>query len=71
VSRTDGLRVCCPRKPDWSVGHDADTVAAMACTRSGAYHGYAKLPQRLAAALEYHDRLLELADELYALNRRL
>ncbi len=27
-------------------GHDADTVAAMACTLSGAYHGYSHLPQR-------------------------
>jgi len=29
------------------------------------------LPQRLVADLEYHDRLLELADGLYSLNRRL
>ena len=52
-------------------GHDADTVAAMACTLAGAYHGYAGLPRRLVEDLEYHDRLLELADGLYALNRRL
>lgn len=52
-------------------GHDADTVAAMACTLAGAYHGYSKLPKRLIADLEYHDRLLELADGLYGLNRRL
>jgi ADP-ribosylglycohydrolase len=52
-------------------GHDADTVAAMACTLSGAYHGYARLPQRLLSDLEYHDRLLELADGLHELHRRL
>jgi ADP-ribosylglycohydrolase len=52
-------------------GHDADTVAAMACTLSGAYHGYSRLPQRLLADLEYHDRLLELADGLHELHRRL
>lgn len=51
-------------------GHDADTVAAMACTLAGAYHGYAKLPSRLVADLEYHDHLLDLADGLYALNQR-
>ena len=52
-------------------GHDADTIAAMACTLSGAYHGYSLLPQRLLAELEYHDRLVELADGLHALHRRL
>jgi ADP-ribosylglycohydrolase len=52
-------------------GHDADTVAAMACTLAGAYLGYAGLPRRLVADLEFHDRLLDLADELYDLNRRL
>ena len=69
MSRTQGRRARCPKKPDWGVGHDADT--ALACTRSGAYHGYAHLPQRLLPELEYHDHLLELADGLYALNRRL
>ena len=52
-------------------GHDADTVAAMACTVSGADHGYSRLPQRLLPELEYHDRRLELAGGLYELNRRL
>ena len=52
-------------------GYDADTVAAMACTLAGAYHGYSRLPRRLIDDLEYHDRLLELADGLYELNRRL
>jgi ADP-ribosylglycohydrolase len=51
-------------------GHDADTVAAMACTVAGAYHGYAKLPRQLVADLEFHDRLVDLADGLYDLNRR-
>ena len=52
-------------------GHDADTVAAMACTFSGAYHGCSRLPQRFLAELEFHDRLLEMADGLHDLNRRL
>ena len=45
-------------------GHDADTVAAMACTLSGAYHGYSRLPARLLGDLEYHDDLVNLADDL-------
>jgi ADP-ribosylglycohydrolase len=52
-------------------GHDADTVAAMACSISGAYRGYSHLAQRLLNDLEYHDRLVELADGLCELNRRL
>ena len=52
-------------------GHDADTVAAMACTLSGAYHGYSQLPAKLVADLECHDHLLDLADGLCELNRRL
>jgi ADP-ribosyl-[dinitrogen reductase] hydrolase len=52
-------------------GHDADTVAAMACSVAGGYHGYARLPERLVRELEYRDRLIELADGLYELNRRL
>ncbi len=43
-------------------GHDADTVAAVVCTLSRAYLGYPRLPQRLVTDLEYHDRLIELAD---------
>jgi hypothetical protein len=52
-------------------GHDADTVAAMACSVAGAYLGYARLPQRFLSDLEYHDRLVALADALYEMNRRL
>jgi ADP-ribosylglycohydrolase len=44
-------------------------VAAMACTLSGAYDGYARLPRRLLDDLEYHERLIELADGLYERNR--
>ena len=32
--------------------HDADTIAAMAFTLSGAYRGYSHLPTRLVADLE-------------------
>lgn len=52
-------------------GHDADTVAAMACTLAGAYHGTTELPSRLLDDLEYRDHLLGLADGLFDLNRRL
>ncbi len=52
-------------------GHDADTVAAMACTLSGASHGYSRLPERLLGDLEYHDRLLDLCDGLFGLYRGL
>jgi hypothetical protein len=52
-------------------GHDADTVAAMACAVAGAYHGHARLPKRLVTDLEFHDRLLDLADGLDALHRKL
>ena len=50
-------------------GHDA--VAAMASTLSGAYHGFARLPRRFLNDLEYHARLIELADGLCDLSRRL
>jgi ADP-ribosylglycohydrolase len=50
-------------------GHDADTVAAMACSISGAYHGYSRLPRRLLDELEYRDHLVELADNLVGLHR--
>lgn len=52
-------------------GHDADTVAAMACSISGAYHGFSRLPTRLLDELEFRDRLIELADGLHDLAVRL
>jgi hypothetical protein len=51
--------------------HDADTVAAMACSVAGAYDGYARLSQRLLNDVEHHDHLVEMADGLYKLNRKL
>lgn len=45
-------------------GRDADTVAAMAGTLAGAYHGESGLPERWVADLEAADRLRELADGL-------
>lgn len=48
-------------------GHDADTVAAMACSVSGAYHGESGLPPALLGELEYRDKLVELADGLHSL----
>lgn len=52
-------------------GHDADTVAAMACSVSGAYHGFSGLPSRLLDDLEFRDHLIELADSLHDLAGRL
>jgi ADP-ribosyl-[dinitrogen reductase] hydrolase len=49
-------------------GHDADTVAAMVGNLAGALHGYNALPQRWRGdELEHHDRLMSLADALYAM----
>ena len=52
-------------------GHDADTVAAMACSVSGAYHGLSRLPGHLLDDLEFRDRLIGLADDLHGLHLRL
>jgi len=52
-------------------GHDAHTVAAMACAVSGAYHGLSGLPTRLLDDLEYRDCLIVLADGLHDLWMRL
>jgi hypothetical protein len=41
-------------------GHDADTVAAMACTVSGAYRGNASLPARFLEFPELQDGLVVL-----------
>jgi ADP-ribosylglycohydrolase len=45
-------------------GYDADTVAAMAGSFAGAYHGLSKLPMRWTADLEFLSGLLGTADEL-------
>ena len=42
VSPEDFERTLCTAV---DAGHDADTVAAMACSVAGAYHGYSHLPQ--------------------------
>ena len=47
-----------------SVGHDSDTIAAMAGNMIGAYHGLEALPQRWRIDLEYYDELIEMADGL-------
>jgi ADP-ribosylglycohydrolase len=52
-------------------GPDADTVAAMAGSAAGAYHGYARLLPRLLGDREYHDRLIKSADGLHDLDRGL
>jgi ADP-ribosylglycohydrolase len=45
-------------------GYDADTVAAMAGSFAGAYHGFSKLPTRWTDDLEFLDGLVGAADEL-------
>jgi len=52
-------------------GRDADTVAAMACSVSGAYHGLSRLPARFRSDLEFCDRPIALADGLHNLPLRL
>jgi poly(ADP-ribose) glycohydrolase ARH3 len=51
------------------LGHDTDTVGAMAGALGGAHHGLARLPRRLLERLEQRDRLERLARELAALAR--
>jgi ADP-ribosylglycohydrolase len=50
-----------------SVGHDCDTIAAMAGNMVGAYHGLEALPVRWREDLEFHDELIEMADGLLEL----
>jgi len=52
-------------------GHDADTVAAMACSVSGAYHGLSRLPARLLDDLEFREQLIALAGGLHDLHLQL
>jgi ADP-ribosylglycohydrolase len=47
-----------------SVGHDSDTIAAMAGNMIGAYHGLAALPDRWRDDLEYYHELIDMADGL-------
>lgn len=47
-----------------SVGHDCDTIAAMAGNMIGALHGLEGLPARWRNDLEYHDQLIDMADGL-------
>ncbi|MCL1587356.1 MAG: ADP-ribosylglycohydrolase family protein, partial [Actinomycetia bacterium] len=48
-------------------GYDADTVAAMAGSFAGAYHGLSNLPIRWTDDLEFLDGLVGAADELASL----
>jgi ADP-ribosylglycohydrolase len=50
-----------------SVGHDSDTIAAMAGNMIGAYHGLEALPERWRSDLEYYDELIDMADGLLEL----
>jgi len=49
-------------------GYDADTVAAMAGSFAGAYHGFAALPARWVADLEFLSGIVGIADDLAALS---
>ena len=48
-------------------GYDADTVAAMAGSFAGAYHGFSRLPTRWARDIEFLSGLVGIADDLAAL----
>ena len=50
-----------------SVGHDSDTIAAMAGNMIGAYHGLEALPVRWREDLEFYLELIEMADGLLEL----
>ncbi len=52
-------------------GHDADTVAAMACSVSGAFHGASTLRGPLLEELEHRDSLVKLADGLHSLAKEM
>ena len=52
-------------------GHGADTVAAMACSVSGASHGLSRLPTCLLDDLEFREQRIAMADGLHDLALRL
>ena len=45
---------------------DSDSAGAVCGTILGAYLGYSAIPEKFKANLEFHDVLLDLADDLYA-----
>ena len=49
------------------VGGDVDTVASIAGALSGAFNGANSLPKHLVECVLHRDRIIELADRLYAL----
>jgi poly(ADP-ribose) glycohydrolase ARH3 len=48
-----------------SLGGDTDTIAAMTGAMSGAYHGYAAIPERWRSGLEQKDYIESLAEKLW------
>lgn len=50
------------------LGGDTDTIASMACSISGAYHGDSVVPQNLLIVCEAHEELTKQAEELYKLS---
>lgn len=48
-----------------SLGGDADTIASMAGSISGAYYGEKIIPVNLVKHLECHEEVTLLADKLY------
>jgi len=51
-------------------GHDADTVGAVTGMLAGRKYGYKGVPQRWREKLVDHDKLVDVAEQLYALGAR-
>lgn len=45
---------------------DSDSTGAVCGNILGAYLGYSAIPEKFKANLEFHDVLLDIADDLYA-----
>jgi len=49
-----------------SLGGDTDTIASMAGSISGAHLGYEAIPKELLRHCEAPEKILKVADDLYA-----
>ena len=59
---TDGFEACMLAAVN--LGHDADTVGAIAGQLAGAHYGLEGIPEELISGLQQADRFVELADRL-------
>lgn len=49
-----------------SLGGDTDTIASMAGSMAGAYLGIHAINENLQKHCEFHEEIMELADDLFA-----